>query len=172
MSEMKERKLIELVSLPEPEAARFELRPDGGRTLILEMGLLTEDEGISMDIGLIRGSPVQLIAVRLYSSSQDDIVMLYMVQLDQDPPEWPTEISAMPIPVVIEDELLEEEMASDEPPSYADTVRINYGRVMSFYEERDPTDVEEFVVSQSIDIAPMGLEELLYPLLFPLGLDD
>ena len=86
MSEMKERKLIELISLPEPEAARFELRPDGGRTLILEMGLLTEDEGISMDIGLIRRSPVQLIAVRLYPSSQDDIVMLYMVQLDQDPP--------------------------------------------------------------------------------------
>jgi hypothetical protein len=172
MSEMKERKLIELVSLPEPEAARFELRPDGGRTLILEMGLLTQEEGISMDIGLIRGSPVQLIAVRLYSSSQDDIVMLYMVQLDQDPPEWPTEISAMPIPVVIEDELLEEEMASDGSPLYADTVRINYGRVMSFHAERDPTDVEEFVVSQNIDIAPMGLEELLYPLLFPLGLDD
>jgi hypothetical protein len=172
MSEMKERKLIELVSLPEPEAARFELRPDGGRTLILEMGLLTQDEGISMDIGLIRGSPVQLIAVRLYSSSQDDIVMVYMVQLDQDPPEWPAEISAMPIPIVIEGELLEEEMASDEPPPYADTVRINYGRVMSFHAERDPTDVEEFVVSQNIDIAPMGLEELLYPLLFPLGLDD
>jgi hypothetical protein len=172
MSEVEERRLIELISLPEPEAARFELRPDGGRTLILEMGLLTQDEGISMDIGLIRGSPVQLIAVRLYSSSQDDIVMLYMVQLDQDPPEWPTEISVMPIPVVIEDELLEEEMASDEPPPYADTVRINYGRVMSFHAERDPTDVEEFVVSQNIDIAPMGLEELLYPLLFPLGLDD
>ena len=32
MSEMKERKLIELISLPEPEAARFELRPDGGRS--------------------------------------------------------------------------------------------------------------------------------------------
>jgi hypothetical protein len=171
MSEMKERRLIELISLPEPEAARFELRPDGGRTLILEMGLLTQDERISMDIGLIRGSPVQLIAVRLYSSSQDDIVMLYMVQLDQDPPEWPTEISAMPIPIVIEDELLEEEMASDEPPPYADTVRINYGRVMSFHAERDPTDVEEFVVSQNIDIAPMGLGELLYPLLFSLGMD-
>jgi hypothetical protein len=172
MSEMKERKLIELISLPEPEAARFELRPDGGRTLILEMGLLTEDEGISMDIGLIRGSPVQLIAVRLYSSSQDDIVVLYMVQLDQDPPEWPTEISAMHIPIVIEDELLEEDMASDEPPLYVDTVRINYGRVMSFHAERDPTNVEEFVVSQNIKIDPIGLEELLYPLLFPLDLDD
>ena len=172
MSEMKERRLIELISLPESEAAQFELRPDGGRTLILEMGLLTQDEGISMDIGLIRGSPVQLIAVRLYSSSQDDIVVLYMVQLDQDPPEWPAEISAMHIPIVIEDELLEEEMASDEPPPYADTVRINYGRVMPFHEERDPTDVEEFVVSQYIEIDPVGLEELLYPLLFPLELDD
>jgi len=172
MSEMEERRLIELVSLPEPEAARFELRPDGGRTLILEMGLLTQDEGISMDIGLIRGSPVQLIAVRLYSSSQDDIVMLYMVQLDQDPPKWPNEISAMPIPVVIKDELWEEDMASDGSPFYADTVRINYGRVMSFCAERDPTDVEEFVVSQNIDILPMGLGELLYPLLFSLGLDD
>jgi hypothetical protein len=169
---MKERRLIELISLPEPEAARFELRPDGGRTLILEMGLLTQDEGISMDIGLIRGSPVQLIAVRLYPSLQDDLVMLYMVQLDQDPPEWPAEILAMHIPIVIEDELLEEEMVSDEPPLYADTVRINYGRVMPFHEERDPTDVEEFVVSQSIEIDPVGLEELLYPLLFPLELDD
>jgi hypothetical protein len=169
---MKERKLIELISLPEPEAARFELRPDGGRTLILEMGLLTEDEEISMSIGLIRRSPVQLIAVRLYPSSQDDIVMLYMVQLDQDPPEWPAEVSAMHIPIVIEDELLEEEMASDEPPLYADTVRINYGRVMPFHEERDPTAVEEFVISQSIEIDPIGLEELLYPLLFPLEMDD
>ena len=62
-------------------------------------------------------------------------------------------------------------MASD-APLYADTVRINYGRVMPFHEERDPTDVEEFVVSQNIEIDPLGLEELLYPLLFPLELDD
>ena len=173
MSEMKERKLIELIALPEPEAARFELRPDGGRTLVLEMGSLDEDEGISMDIGLIRGAPVQLIAVRLYPPSQDDIATLYMVQSDQDPPEWPTEISTMHIPIVIEDDLFEEEeMASDELSPYADTVRINYSWGMAFHEERDPTDVEEFVVSHNIEIDPIGLEELLYPLLFLLELDD
>jgi len=161
----KERKLIELISLPEPEAARFESRPDGGTTLILEMGSLTEDEGISMDIGLIRGSPVQLIAVDLYPS-EDNITMLYMVQLDKDPPEWPGEISAMHIPIVIEDD-----MTDDEPLLYANRVQINYGRMMPFHQERGPTDVEEFVVSQNIEIASVGLEELLLPLLFPLEPD-
>jgi len=65
---MKGRRLIELVSLPQPEAARFEPRPDGGTTLMLEMDLLTQDDEISMDVGLIRGEPVQLIAVRQYPS--------------------------------------------------------------------------------------------------------
>ncbi len=162
----KERKLIELISLPEPEAAWFESRPDGGTTLILEMGSLTDDEGISMGIGLIRGSPVQLIAVDLYSL-EDNITILYMVQLDEDPPEWPGEISVMHIPIVIEDD-----MTDDEPPLYADRVQINYGRMMPFHQERGPTGVEEFVVSQNIEIAPVGLEELLLPLLFPLEPDD
>jgi hypothetical protein len=125
-----------------------------------------------MDIGLIRGEPVQLIAVRQYPSPQRYISILYLVQLDQDPPEWPTEISVMPIPVIIEDELLEEEMTDDEPPPYADTVRINYGRVIPFHAERDPTDVEEFVVSHNIEFDPIGLEEILLPLLFPLEPDD
>ena len=168
---MGERRLIELVSLPQPKAARFEPRPDGGTTLILEMDLLTQDEEISMDIGLIRGEPVQLVAVRQYPS-QRDISILYLVQLDQDPPEWPAEISVMPIPMIIEDELRQEEMTDDEPPLYADTVQINYGRVIPFHQERDPTDVEEFVVSHSIEIAPMGLEEVLFPLFFSLEPDD
>jgi hypothetical protein len=167
----KERKLIELISLPEPEAAWFESRPDGGTTLMLEMGSLTEDEGISMDIGLIRGAPVQLIAVDLYPL-EDNITMLYMVQLDEDPPEWPGEISVTHIPIVIEDELLEDDMTDDEPPLYADRVQINYDRMMPFHQERGPTDVEEFVVSQNIEIDPVGLEELLLPLLFPLEPDD
>ena len=168
---MRERRLIELISLPQPKAARFELRPDGGTTLILEMDLLTRDEEISMDVGLIREVPVQLIAVHLYPS-QRDISTLYLVQLDQAPPGWPAEIAVMPIPVIIEDELLEEEVTGDEPPLYADTVQINYGRVIPFHAERDPTDKEEFVVSHSIEIAPMGLEEILLPLLFPLEPDD
>jgi len=116
---MKGRRLIELISLPQPKVARFEIRPDGSTTLILEMDLLTHDEEISMDIGLIRGEPVQLVTVRQYPS-QRDISILYLVQLDQDPPEWPAEISVMPIPIIIEDELLEEEMTDDEPPLYAD----------------------------------------------------
>jgi hypothetical protein len=168
---MGERRLIELVSLPQPKAARFEPRPDGGTTLILEVDLLTQDEEISMDVGLIRGEPVQLVAVRQYPS-QRDISILYMVQLDQDPPQWPTEISVMPIPITIEDELLEEERTDDEPPLYADTVQIHYGRVIPFHAERDPTDREEFVVSHSIEIDPIGLEEMLLPLLFPLELGD
>jgi hypothetical protein len=168
---MTERRLIELVSLPQPTAARFELRPDGGTTLILEMDLPTQDEEISMDIGLIRGEPVQLVAVRQYPS-QRDISILYMMQLDQNPPQWPTEISVMPIPMIIEDELLEEEMMGDEPPIYADTVQINYGRVILFHAERDPTDKEEFVVSHNIEIDPIGLEEILFPLFFPLESDD
>jgi hypothetical protein len=169
---MKRRRLIELVSLPQPKVARFELRPDGSTTLILRMDLLTEDDEISMDIGLIRGEPVQLIAVRQYPSGQMHVSILYIVQLDQDPPKWPTEIAVMPIPVIIEDELLEEEVTGDEPPLYADTVQINYGRVIPFHAERDPTDKEEFVVSHSIEIASMGLEEILLPLLFPLEPDD
>ena len=32
---MKERRLVELISLPQPKAGRFELRSDGGTTLIL-----------------------------------------------------------------------------------------------------------------------------------------
>jgi hypothetical protein len=168
---MKGRRLIALVSLPQPKVARFEIRPDGSTTLILEMDLLTHDEEISMDIGLIRGEPVQLVTVRQYPS-QRDISILYLVQLDQDPPEWPAEISVMPIPIIIEDELLEEEMTDDEPPLYADTVQINYGRVIPFHQERDPTDVEEFVVSHNIEIDPIGLEEILLPLFFPLEPDD
>jgi len=168
---MKERRLIELVSLPQPKVARFEPCPDGSTTLILEMDLLTEDDEISMDIGLIRGEPVQLIAVRQYPS-QRDISILYLVQLDQDPPQWPAEISVMPIPMIIKDELLEKETTDDEPPPYTDTVQINYGRVIPFHAERDPTDKEEFVVSHSIEIAPMGLEEVLFPLFFPLEPDD
>jgi hypothetical protein len=135
------------------------------------MDLLTQDGEISMDIGLIRGEPVQLVAVRHYPL-QRDISILYMVQLDQDPPQWPTEISVMPIPITIEDELLEEERTDDEPPLYADTVQINYSRVIPFHAERDPTDKEEFVVSHSIEIDPMGLEEILFPLFFPLEPDD
>jgi len=166
---MKRCRLIELVSLPEPEAARFESRPDGGRTLILEMDSLTKDEETSMDIGLIRGEPVQLVAVHRYPSSRD-ISMLYMVQSDQDPPKWPAEISVMPIPpMIIEDELPEEELTDDEPPPYADTVQIHYGRVIPFHAERDPTDVEEFVVSHNIEIDPIGLEEILFPLFFSIG---
>jgi hypothetical protein len=168
---MKGRRLIELISLPQPKVARFEIRPDGSTTLILEMDLLTHDEEISMDIGLIRGEPVQLVTVRQYPS-QRDISILYLVQLDQDPPEWPAEISVMPIPIIIEDELLEEEMTDDEPPLYADSVQINYGRVIPFHAERDPTDVEEFVVSHNIEIDPIGLEEILLPLFFPLEPDD
>jgi hypothetical protein len=168
---MGERRLIELVSLPQPKAARFEPRPDGGTTLILEMDLLTQDEEISMDVGLIRGEPVQLVAVRQYPS-QRDISVLYLVQLDQDPPEWPAEISVMPIPMIIEDELLEEGITDDEPSPYADAVQIHYDRVIPFHQERDPTDVEEFVVSHSIEIDPMGLEEILFPLFFPLESDD
>lgn len=168
---MKGRRLIELASLPQPKAARFELRPDRGTTLMLEMDLLTQDEEISMDVGLIRGEPVQLVAVRQYPSDQRHISTLYMVQLDQDPPEWPTEISVMPIPMIIEDELLEE-MTDDEPPLYADTVQMNYGRVIPFHAERDPTDREEFVVSYNIEIDPIGLEEILFPLCFPLEPDD
>jgi hypothetical protein len=168
---MKGRRLIELISLPQPKVGRFEPCPDGSTTLILEMDLLTQDEEISMDIGLIRGEPVQLVAVRQYPS-QRDISILYLVQLDQDPPQWPAEISVMPIPMIIKDELLEKETTDDEPPPYADTVQINYGRVIPFHAERDPTDKEEFVVSHSIEIAPMGLEEVLFPLFFPLEPDD
>lgn len=168
---MKERKLIELISLPQPEAARFEPRPDGGTTLVLEMGSLSEDKAISMDIGLVRGVPVQLVAVDLYPL-QGDISLLYMVQLDTDRLEWPDEVSVMHIPIIIENELLEEEMEGDEPPIYADTVRINYGRVVPFHQERDPTDMEEFTVLHNIEIDPVGLEEILYPLFFPLELDE
>jgi len=71
-----------------------------------------------------------------------------------------------------QDELLEEEMRDDEPPLYADTVQINYGRVIPFHQERDPTDVEEFVVSYDIEIDSIGLEEILFPLFFPLEPDD
>ena len=59
-----------------------------------------------------------------------------------------------------------------EPPIYADTVQINYGRVMPFHEERDPTDKEGFVISHNIEIDPIGLEEILFPLFFPLEPDD
>jgi len=78
----------------------------------------------------------------------------------------------MPIPMIIEDELLEEEMVDDEPPLYADTVQISYGRMIPFHEQRDPTDKEEFVVSHNIEIAPLGLEEILFPLFFRLEPDD
>jgi hypothetical protein len=44
--------------------------------------------------------------------------------------------------------------------------------VIPFHAERDPTDKEEFVVSHNIEIDPIGLEEILFPLFFPLEPDD